>query len=106
MENKKGFPEEGVWVEGILPMIEGRCPPVSRLRKDGNRWIKESMYPVPTPDYEDPEIYETETYSQEEKDEWYAYVTRCKKCNTEFMAYDDSGERIIKFCPGCGEKLI
>ena len=94
--------EDGKWVEGFLPMVEGRCPPITRMRRDG---VMESCYPVPDPDYVDEEIYETETYCHEDKDEFWGYVTRCKKCRTRFQAYDIDWESVNRYCPGCGAKL-
>ena len=94
--------EDGKWVEGRLPLMEGKYPPVTRVRSDGT---VESCYPVPDPDYKDEEIYETDTYYHEDKDEFWGYVTRCKKCRTEFQAFDVNGDSIINYCPGCGAKL-
>ena len=89
----------------MLPLVEGKCPPERRLVNIDGKWEWETFYPEPDEDYEDPEIYETETYSQEDKDEFYDYVTRCKKCWTEFIAYDKNGERTMKYCPECGARL-
>ena len=58
--------EEGKWVKGKLPIIEGKCPPITRMGIDGQI---ESCYPVPDPDYQDEEIYETETFIHEDKEE-------------------------------------
>ena len=48
---------------------------------------------------------ETEMYVEEEKDEYYDCPIRCKKCRTEFMAYDRNTKKIMNYCPGCGRKL-
>ena len=94
--------EEGTWIKGMLPLTEGKCPPITRVGINGEI---ESCYPIPDPDYVDEEIYETETYSHEDKDEYYGYVTRCKKCGTRFQAFDFDWGSINNYCPGCGERL-
>ena len=94
--------KDGEWVDGFLPMIEGKCPPISRMRSDGTF---ESCYPIPNPDYVDDEIYETDTYYHEDKDEFWGYVTRCKKCGTAFQAIDSNHNDVNRYCPGCGAKL-
>ena len=81
-----------------LPLVEGKCPPEYDPEK------KEWYYPEPNWDYKDPEIYETETYKVEDKEEYYGYPTICKACGTEFQAYQGA-EKIRNFCPGCGRKL-
>ena len=92
----------GDWTQGTLPLVEGKCPPITRMNAEGQI---ESCYPEYDPDWQDPEIFETDTFFQEEKDEFYDYVTRCKKCRTEFIAYNVDGNRVMKFCPGCGKTL-
>ena len=82
--------------------MEGKCPPIIRMNENGEI---ESRYPVYDPDWKDPEIYSTDTYAQEEKEEFYDYPTRCLKCGTMFIAYDAGGERRINFCPCCGKRL-
>ena len=82
-----------------LPLEEGKCPPV--YDKEKKEWI----YPEPDPEYKDPQITETGTYSIEDKDEFYNYVTRCKACGTKFIAYDESYKLIGNYCPGCGKEL-
>lgn len=48
---------------------------------------------------------ETDTYELEEKDEFYDFITYCKACNTEFIAYGT--QRLIRnYCPGCGRQLV
>ena len=87
--------------QGILPMVEGKCSPVKRLKADGT-W--ESYYPEPTNE-PDENITETETYAIEDKEEFYDYVTKCKKCGTEFIAYFNTSTRTNNYCPHCGGKL-
>ena len=89
------------WVRGLLPMVEGKCPPVTRINENGE-W--ESCYPEPDPDYEDPEIRQEAGYSVEGKEEFYNYKTVCDSCGAEFIAYLDD-ELVRNYCPGCGKRL-
>ena len=89
------------WIPGILPLVEGKCPPITRMMEDGQF---ESCYPEPDPDYEDPEIRETDTYIITDKEEFYDYLIVCKACGTEFMAYQD-GLPVRNYCPFCGKRL-
>ena len=59
---------------------------------------------IPEP-YEDPEIYETDTYAVDDKEEFYNYPTTCKHCGTRFIAYSPDTELVHRFCPGCGKEL-
>ena len=88
-----------------LPLVEGKCPPVCRLALRDGRFQREWYYPEPDPDWEDPDIYEADNYSQEDKEEYYDYVTVCKACETRFIAYNNAGKRAMNYCPFCGEKL-
>ena len=99
--------EKEGWVEGKLPWLEGKCIPISVMEVDSEtgQWKVYSRYPEPDPERIDREIYETETYWQEQKDEFYDYVIRCKKCGTEFIAYSANTKKIMNFCPGCGKNL-
>ena len=81
-----------------LPLVEGKLPPVYDEEK------KEYVYPEEQ-DYEDPEMIETDKFEVIEKEEYWGYPTRCKKCGTEFQAYDVFEEITRNYCPGCGEKL-
>ena len=89
------------WTPGILPLVEGKCPPITRLGINGQI---ESCYPEPDPDYEDPEIRETKKYRITDKEELYNYMTVCKKCGTEFIAYFAT-KLVRNYCPCCGEPL-
>lgn len=81
----------------MLPLVEGKCPP--EQDEDGN-WY----YPEPV-EYNDPEIMETDSYSVDDKEEFYDYQTTCKNCGTRFIARDPNEELVRNFCPGCGKKL-
>lgn len=86
-----------------LPLAEGKRPPVSTIDESGKRvWY----YPEPDPEYRDPEIREEEKYAVEDKDEFWGYVTRCKKCGARFQGYDADYNYVRNFCPGCGERLV
>ena len=89
------------WVPGFLPLVEGKCPPITRMREDGQY---ESCYPEPDPDYKDPEIRETDTYRITDKEEFYNYMTVCNACGAEFIAYQD-GLLVRNYCPFCGKRL-
>jgi hypothetical protein len=96
--------EEGKWVKGRLPIVEGKCMPISRMGIDGQI---ESCYPEPTPEKPDPEMIETDTFAVTGKEEYWDYETICRKCKTVFIAYDAYHRgRIRNYCPGCGMKLI
>ena len=82
-------------------MVEGKCPPITRVGTDGRL---ESCYPEYDPDYVDPEIRETEDCRIADKEEFYDYVTVCKKCGTEFIAYS-TGKLVRNYCPCCGERI-
>ena len=82
-----------------LPLVEGKLPPAYDEEKG------EYVYPEPDPDYEDEEMFETDTFEVIDKDEYWGYPTMCKKCGTEFQAYDTNGVVTRNYCPGCGEKL-
>ena len=89
----------------MIPLREGEVPPVRILSLINGEWVMTEYTPIYDPEYVDPEVYETETYSQEDKDEMYDYMIRCKACRTEFIAYDIDGNKILNYCPGCGKKL-
>lgn len=91
-----GFQEFEQLLNLRLPLIEGKCPPII----EGGKWI----YPEPD-NSPDPNIAEYDTYGIEDKDEFYNYVTVCKKCGTRFIAYSDSGDEERSYCPGCGRRL-
>ena len=88
------------------PLTEGKVPPVRKLRLNNGEWefIEEEV--EYDPDWVDPEIMETETYLQEDKEEFYDYVIRCKACNTTFIAYSDDYKSVRNYCPRCGKKLV
>lgn len=104
--DKEQLLQEG-WMPGYVPLIEGKCPPICTMVPDQKtgKWEVYSKYPEPDPDWKDPEIYEADEYQVEDKDEFYDYVTRCKSCWAEFMAYGKDGKRVNNFCPQCGKKL-
>jgi len=89
-----------------------------KLRLESNRWIMQQAEPLQEgevpgvsgedydPDYQDPAIREYENFAVEEKDEFYAYVVRCLKCGTRFIAFDPDYETVREYCPGCGERLV
>jgi len=89
----------------IIPLTEGEYPPYTIMNKDGDIEYRQT---VPDPDYVDPEIQEEEMFSVLDKDEFYGYVTKCKSCNVEFIAYDPQNDwaYVRNFCPGCGERLV
>ena len=89
------------WVPYRLPLVEGKCPPVSCIDENGQAW---SRYTEPNPGYVDPEIKEFDMYRIEDVEEFYDYVTVCKNCGTRFIAYQEH-DLILKFCPGCGGRL-
>ena len=86
-------------------MVEGKCPPVHEIYWENGEMKHRWYYPEPDPDYVDPETYETDGYSIEDKDEFYGYVTVCKSCGTRFQAFDKKYENIRSYCPGCGRSL-
>ena len=86
-----------------LPMVEGKCPPVSTVDETGNMIY---YYPDPEPDYKDPEVREEDKFAVEDKDEFWGYVTMCKKCGARFQGYDNEYNYVRNFCPGCGERLV
>lgn len=88
-----------------MPLIEGEMPPVKRLVEKDGQMLMEEYYPKFDPKWKDPEIYDAENFSQEDKDEFYDYVIRCHACSTELIAYDKNGNRVNNFCPCCGKKL-
>lgn len=73
------------------PLIEGEVP----IKYGGFVVIDDTM-----------ELRETETYLQEDKDEFYDNVIRCKGCNTTFIAYSEDYKSVRNYCPGCGKKLV
>lgn len=87
-----------------LPLVEGKCPPVCRYALRDGRLQKEWYYPEPA-NWEDPEIYEEGEYRQEDKEEFYDYITVCKECQTKFIAYNNAGKRAMNYCPFCGKQL-
>lgn len=87
-----------------LPLVEGKLPPVHRIMWNDGSFRHEWYYPDPKEDWKDPEIYETDNYRQEDKDEFYDYVTVCKACQTKFIAYK-AGEKTMNYCPCCGKQL-
>ena len=89
-------------MERMFPIVEGKMPPVRRMKADGT-W--EEYYPEPNPDYKDPEIYETDTYIHMDKDEMYDYVTKCKACGVAFIARLKWEPLERFYCPGCGKLL-
>ena len=88
-----------------LPLVEGKLPPVHRYSLHEGQFRHEWYYPEPDTEWEDPEIYETEKYRQEDKEEYYDYETVCKTCGTRFIAYNNAGKRAMKYCPFCGVNL-
>ena len=90
----------------LEPLEEGKVPKARILLKliEGKWQITEAEVKY-DPDWVDPEIMETETYMQEDKDEFYDYVIRCKACSTAFIAYSDDYKKVMNYCPGCGKKL-
>ena len=90
----------------MLGMLKEGEIPAKRMLKlvDGRlTWIEEKV--IQDPNYKDPEIYETDKYRQVEKEEYYDYITQCKACRTDFIAYDKEGKRTMNFCPCCGIRL-
>ena len=55
-------------------------------------------------DPDEPEVMETDTYVIDGGEEYYDYVTKCKACGTQFIAYDEDG-LTRNYCPGCGKQL-
>lgn len=88
-----------------LPLVEGKCPPISRYALRDGCFQKEWYYPEPDMDWEDPEIYEAENYRQEDKEEFYDYVNVCKTCGTKFIAYNNANKKAMNYCPFCGKKF-
>lgn len=97
--NKCGPLEYAQRLAQRLPCVEGKYPPEWDPEK------KEWFYPEQVEIYKDPEKIETDSYIVLDKDEYWGYPTQCKKCGTEFQAYDNKDESIRNYCPGCGEKL-
>lgn len=87
------------------PLLEGEVPPVRKLKLIDGEWHMVEEKVEYDPDWVDPEIMETETYLQEDKDEFYDYVIRCKACGTVFIAYGSDYKEVMNYCPGCGKKL-
>ena len=74
--------------------MEGmQCCRWPRIKKDLKDIIKE------------PVKAETDKYYEGSVEEYYAVVTVCKKCQTEFIAFDGNHDYVNNYCPGCGEKL-
>lgn len=90
----------------MQPLREGEVPPSRKLKLIDGEWAMVQEKVEYDPDWVDPEIMETETYMQEDKDEFYDYVIRCKACNTTFIAYSDDYKSVRNYCPRCGKKLV
>ena len=88
------------------PLKEGKVPPVRKLKLIDGEWQMVEEEVEYDPDWVDPEIGETETYLQEDKDEFYDYVIRCKACGTAFIAYSKDYKKMMNYCPGCGTELV
>ena len=103
-ENPNGF-RWTLTPEPSLPLCEGKCPPA--VDENGNGY-----YPEPAPYAKPEECIETDKYEIKDRDEFWDYVTVCKKCGCEFMAYVyktqgvDGHVAVRNFCPGCGERLV
>ena len=89
----------------MKPLREGEVPPSRKLKLIDGEWAMVQEKVEYDPDWVDPEIMETETYLQEDKEEFYDYLIRCKACWTEFIAYNKHGEKTMNYCPECGKKL-
>lgn len=87
------------------PMREGEVPKDYVMGADGRIYerIREPGDPVPDP-FEG-NVPETETYILTDREEFYDFVTVCKACGVQFIAYKDE-EHVRNFCPGCGKKLV
>ena len=96
---------EKEYSDHALPIVEGKCPPIHEMVIENGEWKHRWYYPEPDPDYEDPEMIETETYYLADKEEYYYYPTVCKGCGTQFQAYGKDNKNIRNYCPGCGKRL-
>jgi len=90
------------------PLTEGEIPQRRYMDKEGNMHYEDV---VPDPDYVDPEIREEDKFLVWDKEEFYDYVTHCKHCGTEFIAYASvPGNKLFdlvrNYCPGCGKRLV
>ena len=54
----------------------------------------------------DPEEHETDRYIIDGKEEFYDYVTICKACECQFIAFDKRYNLTRYYCPHCGKKLV
>ena len=90
----------------MQPLREGEVPPSRKLKLIDGEWAMVQEKVEYDPDWVDPETMETETYLQEDKEEFYDYVIRCKACNTTFIAYSDDYKSVRNYCPRCGKKLV
>lgn len=97
-----------------MPLVEGEAPWVRVMVLDTNtnkfkmqwrqmepedyRWYKQDKW--------EGQIPETDTYELEDKDEFYDFITCCKACSTEFIAYGRNQNPIRNYCPGCGKQLV
>ena len=41
-----------------------------------------------------------------EPEEYYAPELVCRKCKTRWMAFDENGIRLARYCPGCGREVM
>ena len=81
------------------PLMEGERPGALYYDEEGNLQRRE------LPEYEPYEPVVTEKYVINDKEEFYDYMTTCKQCGADFMAYDSSGNAVRNYCPCCGERL-
>ena len=92
-------------VEFREPLQEGKVPKDYTIGPDGELY---ECVPEKTDctDYFEGREKETETYFLADKDEYWGFVTHCKKCGTEFQAYiGENFEEVRNYCPGCGRRL-
>ena len=38
-------------------------------------------------------------------EEYYGPELVCRKCKTKWMAFDENGIRLARYCPGCGKEV-
>ena len=94
-----------IYLDGPVPLVEGEPPHAIYMEPDGRTYT--IQYEQSDYDSYDPfggREKDTETYFLSEEDEWYGYITHCKHCETEFMAWSND-EEVRNYCPGCGKQL-
>lgn len=95
-----------------MPLVEGEAPWVRVTVLDTNTYELKTQWCQMEPEERkylkwEGNTPETDTYKLKDKDEFYDFITCCKACNTEFIAYGQRTDKAIRnYCPGCGKQLV